>query len=63
MVRLTRSLQAWMLQFYPELISPIMFGHVELFTPEMKKEYLAWCQTNDGKRYLNNHQEVKEETK
>lgn len=25
-----------------------MFGHTELFTPEMQKEYLAWCQTDDG---------------
>ena len=29
-----------------------MFGHVELFTEEMQKEYIAWCQTEEGKSYL-----------
>lgn len=30
----------------------ITFGHVELFTPEMQAEYIKWCQTEEGKRYL-----------
>lgn len=52
MVKLTKSLKHWLYVNHPELISSIMFGHVELFTKEMQKEYLAWCQTEDGMRYL-----------
>ena len=29
-----------------------MFGHTELFTEEMQKEYIAWCKTDEGKQYL-----------
>jgi hypothetical protein len=29
-----------------------MFGHTELFTAEMQKEYLEWCKTDDGRQYL-----------
>lgn len=52
MVRLTQSLQEWLWRNHRELIALIMFGHVELFTPEMEREYLAWVQTEDGKQYL-----------
>jgi hypothetical protein len=38
-----------------------MFGHVELFTEEMQKEYLSWCQTEDGKQYLKGGSKYKEE--
>lgn len=52
MVKLTKSLRHWLFKNHADLIPLIMFGHVELFTEEMQKEYLAWCQTEDGKRYL-----------
>lgn len=52
MVKLTKSLKHWLCENHPELISQIMFGHIELFTDEMQKEYLEWCKTKDGKRYL-----------
>ena len=29
-----------------------MFGHTELFTEEMQKEYIEWCKTDEGKQYL-----------
>ena len=29
-----------------------MFGHLELFTKEMQKEYIEWCKTDEGKQYL-----------
>ena len=28
------------------------FGHLELFTHEMREEYIAWCQSDEGKKYL-----------
>ena len=29
-----------------------MFGHTELFTEEMQKEYIEWCKTDEGKQFL-----------
>lgn len=52
MFRLTQSLQQWLWANHKELIPLIMLGHIELFTAEMQKEYLAWCQTDEGKQYL-----------
>ena len=52
MVKLTKSLQHWLFKNHPDLISSIMFGHVELFTEEMQKKYVKWCKTEDGKRYM-----------
>ena len=52
MVKLTQSLEHWLFENHRDIIAPIMFGHTELFTEEMQKEYLEWCQTDDGKQYL-----------
>ena len=52
MVTLTQSLEHWLLENHKELIVPLMFGHVELFTEEIENEYLAWCKTDEGKQYL-----------
>ena len=60
MVRLTQSLQHWLWLNHKELIPLIMFGHTELFTEEMQKEYLEWCQTEEGKKYLKGGSEYKE---
>ena len=35
-----------------DILPLIMLRHIELFTEEMKKEYIAWCKTDDGKQYL-----------
>ena len=32
MVRFTLSMKEWIIKYHPELIVPIMFGHIELFT-------------------------------
>jgi hypothetical protein len=34
-----------------------MFGHTELLTDEMKKEYVEWCRTDEGKKYLEGGEE------
>lgn len=52
MVTLTQSLEHWLFENHKELIVPLMFGHVELFTEEIENEYLAWCKTDEGKQYL-----------
>lgn len=62
MIRLTQSLQEWLWRNHRDLIYLIMFGHTELFTPEMQKEYLTWCQTDDGKQYLKGGSKYKEES-
>lgn len=61
MVRLTYSLQHWLWLNHKELIPLIMFGHTELFTEEMRKEYLEWCQTEEGKKYFKGGSEYKDE--
>lgn len=62
MVKLTQSLEHWLWENnHGGLIPLLMFGHVELFTEEMQKEYLAWCQTDDGKQYLKGGSKYKEE--
>lgn len=52
MVRLTESLKQWLFMNHRDIIPLLLFGHVELFTEEMQKEYLEWCKTDEGKKYL-----------
>ena len=60
MAKLTQSLQHWLWLNHKELIPLIMLGHRELFTEEMQKEYLEWCQTEEGKKYLKGGSEYRE---
>lgn len=60
MVKLTHSLEHWLFINYPQELPLIMFGHTELFTEEMQKEYLEWCKTEDGKSYLKGGKNYKE---
>jgi hypothetical protein len=53
MVKITQSLAHWLFENgYEKEMALISFGHVELFTSDMQKEYLKWCDTEDGKQYL-----------
>ena len=52
MVRLTHSLTQWLWMNHRKILPLIMFGHVELSTAEMQKEYLDWCSTDEGRQYL-----------
>lgn len=61
MVKLTQSLSAWLFKNHKELLPLIMFGHLELFTEEMQREYLEWVQTDEGKEYLVGGAKYKEE--
>lgn len=61
MIELTQSLQHWLWVNHRDKIVLILFGHIELFTEEMNREYLAWCQTDEGRKYLKGGSEYKEE--
>ena len=61
MVKLTQSLQQWLWKYHRDKIVPIMFGHLEVFTEEMQKEYLEWCLTDEGKQYLEGGSKYKED--
>ena len=61
MTKITQSLYEWLWRNHKELIVLLQFGHLELFTEEMQKEYLAWCQTEEGKQYLKGGSEYDEE--
>lgn len=61
MVKFTRSLGFFLSNRYPKEFVLIGFGHLELFTDEMKREYLDWCITDEGRRYLNESGEVSNE--
>ena len=52
MVRLTQSLEHWLLENHPDKIAMILLGHIELYTEEMQKAYKEWCKTDDGRQYL-----------
>ena len=52
MIILTQSLEHWLFVNHKETLPLIMFGHTELFTEEMQKEYIEWCKTDEGKQYL-----------
>lgn len=52
MVKLTQSLREWLWRYHRDQIGLIMLGHVELFTPEMKNDYIEWCKTDEGSQYL-----------
>lgn len=54
MVELTKSLRHFLFEKYRDIYVLLMFGHLELFTEEIEAEYLEWCATDEGKKYLLN---------
>lgn len=52
MVKLTQSLREWLWRKHKDKLALIMFGHTELLTEEMYKEYIEWCKTEEGEQYL-----------
>ena len=60
MVELTQSLRHWLWENHRDIIGLIMFGHTELLTDEMWEQYIEWCKTDDGKKYLQGGSEYKE---
>ena len=60
MYKMTWSFQNWLLLHHRELYWALMFGHKELFTKELKEEYLKWCATDEGQQYLQGGSKYKE---
>lgn len=52
MVKMTASFEHWLWEKDRELFALISFGHLELLTDELSKEYLEWCQTEEAKAYF-----------
>jgi hypothetical protein len=50
-VELTYSLQEWLWRFHKEDMALILLGHVEILD-QYWDSYISWCQTEEGKRYL-----------
>lgn len=61
MFKLTQSLSKWLYDNHIDKMPLIMLGHIELFTEEMQKEYIAWCCTEEGRKFLKGGSEYKEE--
>lgn len=60
MVELTQSLRHWLWENHRDIIGLIVFGHTELLTDKMWEQYIEWCKTDDGKKYLQGGSEYKE---
>ena len=60
MVKLTESLHQWLSRNHKDIYPLVCFGHTELLTDEMKREYVEWCKTEDGKQYLEGGEHYKE---
>ncbi len=62
MIQMTQSLKQFLqVTNRLKLASMLMFGHIEEFTPEIQKEYLEWCKTDEGRSYLKGGANYKEE--
>ena len=48
----TQSMEVWLAQYHRREFILIAFGHMELFTEEMAREYVEWCKTEEGRQYL-----------
>jgi len=52
---------AFLFKYHKDKIALIRLGHLELITPELKKEYLEWLETDEGKSYLKGGSNYKED--
>lgn len=53
MVHLTQSLiEFFIRKGMQKEMTLLYFGHTEVYTPELRKEYLEWVQTEEGQAYL-----------
>jgi hypothetical protein len=52
MVQMTKSFEHWCFTYHKDIFVQLSFGHLELLTDEFGQEYLDWCQTDEGKQYL-----------
>ena len=60
MVQLTQSLSHWLWENHKDKVALIIFGHTELFTEDMQQDYIKWCNTDEGKKWLKGGEHYKE---
>lgn len=60
MVEMTQSFSKWCFTYHKDLYVLLLLGHTELLTEELAKEYLEWCATPEGIKYLKGGSEYKE---
>ena len=60
MIKLTQSLSHWLYINHKDIVSHVILGHTELITPQMWNEYMDWCKTDEGKKYLKGGEHYKE---
>lgn len=59
MVELTKSFEQYLWANYKDIFPLIMFGHTELVTDEIWNNYIEWCKTEEGKKWLVGGEEYK----
>ena len=52
MVKLTQSLSHWLWTNHRDIYWLMLLGHVELITDKLWAAYIDWCETDDGRQYL-----------
>ena len=52
MVKMTASFEYWLWVNHQDKFGLVLLGHIELITQEMWDAYIEWCQTDEGKEYL-----------
>ena len=58
---LPKSFRKWLSENHPDRLALITSGHMVLFTDEMLIQYVEWCKTDEGKKYLKGGSNYKEE--
>lgn len=61
MVKMTQSFEKWLWDNHRDKFVLIALGHVELLTEEMAQQYIEWCGTEEGQKYLKGGSEYIEE--
>lgn len=61
MIMLTQSLQKWLWDNHADKLPLILLGHTELMTQEMWDNYISWCRTDEGRKYLKGGSEYRED--
>lgn len=61
MIHLTQSLTQFLFTYHRGILAQISFGHIELYTKKIEKEYIEWCKTEEGKKYLRGGEHFKED--
>ena len=51
MIKLSQKFAYWLRENHAEIYTLVLLGHTELVTPAMAKAYVAWSESEDGRKY------------